>query len=151
MDLSIFKNRLKIQIRYDDLDTYGHVNNKVFLSYLEEARIYYVSQLDIKQFNIFDFGAVVGRIDIKYTSPLHFGDDAWVYTRCSRIGNKSYDLQTIVVKKDGDKEIISAIATATMVSYDLKKGTTKPNNPQMYDIISAYEIVKPSTEQLPEK
>lgn len=146
MDLSIFKNRLKLQLRYDDLDTYGHVNNKVFLSFLEEGRINYINELNIKKYNIFDFGAVVGRIDIKYTAPLHFGDEAWVYTRCSRIGNKSYDLQSVIVKKQDGEEIISAIANVTMVSYDLKSGKSKPNDPKMYEIISEYEIIPPLKE-----
>ncbi len=144
MDLSKFKSKTKIQIRYADLDTYGHVNNKNFLSFLEEARISYIKDIGLdKEVTIFDFGSVVGRIDIKYIHPVQFGDDVWVYTRCTRLGNKSYDLENIIIVHKKDKEIISAVATVTMVSFDLKIGKTKPLDKEMIKIIDEFEIEKP--------
>ncbi len=142
-DLDAIKNRLRIEVRYDDLDTYGHVNNKVFLSYLEEARIYYMREVMNFVPDNLDFEAVVGRVDIKYMAPLFLYDDVWVYTHCSRIGKKSYDLVSYIIKKVENKEIISAIATVTMVSYDLKKGISKANNEKMINKILDYEQVKP--------
>ena len=144
MDLSKFRSKTQIKIRYADLDTYGHVNNKVFLSFLEEARIAYIKDLGLdKKVTIFDFGSVVGRIDIKYLYPVQFGDDVWAYTRCNRLGNKSYDLENVIVVNKNGKEIISAEATVTMVSFDLKTGKTKPLTPEMIKAVEEFEIEKP--------
>ncbi len=144
MDLTKFKSKIKIQIRYADLDTYGHVNNKIYLSYLEEARIAYIKDLGLdKKITIFDFGSVVGRIDIKYLYPIKFGDEVWALTRCSRLGNKSYDLENlIIVKKDG-KHIIAARAIVTMVAFDPKTGKSKPLDTEMIRIVNNFEIEKP--------
>ena len=143
MKLKDIKNRLSISLRYADLDTYAHVNNKAFLTFLEDARIYYIK--DVMDFmpSDFDYQAVVGRIDISYLAPLFLYDEVWVYTRCSRIGSKSYDLESYVVKIIDNKEIISAKAVVTMVSYNLKKGTTKSNDLSMIQKVKDYEIVKP--------
>lgn len=141
--LKKIKNRLEISVRYDDLDTYGHVNNKVYLSYLEEARIHYLNDVTGFMPSNLDFEAVVGRIDIKYTAPLFLNDETWVYTHCSRIGTKSYDLTSYIIKKVNEKEIVSAIAVVTMVSFDLKKGVTKPNNEKMIAKILEYENITP--------
>ncbi len=144
MDISKFKSKTKIKIRYADLDTYGHVNNKVFLSFLEEARIAYIKDIGLdKMVTIFDFGSVVGRIDIKYLYPIHFGDEVWAYTRCSKLGNKSYDLENVIVINKNGKEIISAKATVTMVSFDLKTGKTKPLSNEMTKAVEKFEIEKP--------
>jgi acyl-CoA thioester hydrolase len=52
IDLSIFKLKLPVNIRFSDFDLLAHVNNATFLTYLEEARIEY-------------FATVIGdRIDI---------------------------------------------------------------------------------------
>ena len=144
MDISKFKSKTKIQIRYADLDTYGHVNNKAYLSFLEEARIQYIKDLKLEsKITIFDFGAVVGRIDIKYLYPIQYSDEVWAYTRCSRLGNKSYDLENLIVINRGDKNIIAAHALVTMVSYDLKKGQSKPLDPDLVEIVNNFEIEKP--------
>jgi acyl-CoA thioester hydrolase len=143
INLDKYKSRLKIQVRYADLDTYGHVNNKAYLSFLEEARIKYRTQVNGAIDKNLDFEAVVGRIDIKYLAPIMLFDEVWIYTRCSRIGGKSYDLESHIVKIKDEKEIISAIAVVTLVSFDLKTGKTKANPQTMIEKILDYEEEKP--------
>ena len=139
MNLEKFKNRIKIEIRYADLDTYGHVNNKAFVSFLEDARIYYMKEVMNFIPKNLDFEAVVGRIDISYLAPLFLYDEVWVYTRCSKIGSKSYDLESYIIKKKEGKEIIASKAVVTLVSYDLKKGVSKENSPKMIQMMREYE------------
>jgi len=139
MNLEKFKNRLKIEIRYADLDTYRHVNNKAFISFLEDARIYYMKEVMNFIPENLDFEAVVGRIDISYLAPLFLYDDVWVYTRCSKIGTKSYDLESYIVKKKEGEEIITSKAIVTLVSYNLEKGISKNNNAEMIELIKKYE------------
>lgn len=147
MDLSKFKSKLRLHVRYADLDTYGHVNNKVYLSYLEEARIAYIHDLGLdKKVTIFDFGAVVARIDIKYIYPVQFGDELWAYTRCIRLGNKSYDLENLIVVKKNHRDIIAARAIVTMVAFDLKTGKSIPIDEEMVELIKNFEIEQPKTQ-----
>lgn len=144
MNLSNFRSKVRIQVRYADLDTYGHVNNKVYLSYLEEARIAYIHDLGLgDKITVFDFGSVVGRIDIKYLRPIEFGDEVWAYTRCSRLGKKSYDLENIIVIRRENQELIAARAIVTMVSFDIKTKKSKPIDQVIIDRVNEFEIEKP--------
>ncbi|MFJ3820245.1 acyl-CoA thioesterase [Streptomyces nodosus] len=53
-------------LRWADMDAYGHVNNVVFLRYLEEARIDFLFRPDKE----FQQGSVVARHEIDYKRQL---------------------------------------------------------------------------------
>ncbi len=138
-----FKSKTEISVRYDDLDTLGHVNNKIYLSYLEESRIKYMTDVLGFKKDSLAFDVVVGRIDISYLSPLYLNDTVFVYTRISRIGEKSFDFQCYVTKTENNKIVFAAYALVTMVSVDQKTGKTKPNEKEMVKAVLAFETLKP--------
>lgn len=138
-----FKSIVKVNVRYDDLDTLGHVNNKTYLSYLEESRIKYVTDVFGFDGNSLNFDIVVGRIDIKYLQAVFLNDDVSVYTRISRIGKKSYDFECYIVKKIDNIMQIAASAVVTMVSVNMKTGKTKLNEQDKTEAVLNYESIKP--------
>lgn len=143
INIDDFKSIINIKVRYDDLDTLGHVNNKTYLSYLEESRIKYMSDVLGLNTGSLDFDVVVGRVDIKYLAPLYINDDVYAYTRISRIGEKSYDFETWIVKQNGNGVKPSAYALVTLVSVDQKTGKSKSNEPQMIDSVLNFEKIRP--------
>ena len=102
-----------------------HVNNAAYLTYLEEARINYFNTLFNRKKESLDFEAVVGRIEINYLYPIVFGDEVEVYTRISKLGTKSVDVEHIIVVKKGNKLIKAATSLTKLVYYDYKVQTTK--------------------------
>ena len=52
-------------VRFRDVDSVGHVNNAVYLTYMEEARIAFLSQASEED----ALGMVVARIEIDFRSP----------------------------------------------------------------------------------
>ena len=96
-------------VRFRDLDSMGHVNNAVFLTYLEEARVAF----------LFGRGAttdslIVARVEIDYRSPVRLGETVDVGVRCTRLGTKSFDLEYVV--SAGDR--VLAEAKTVLVAYD---------------------------------
>ena len=75
------------RVRFRDCDAMGHVNNAVYSTYLEEARIGVLGDL-------IDF--ILARVEIDFRSELRMGEDVEVHTRCSRIGTKSFDLEHVI-------------------------------------------------------
>ena len=67
-------------VRFRDCDAMGHVNNAVYSTYLEEARIGVLGALH-------DF--ILARVEIDFRSELRNGEDVEVRTRCSRIATRS--------------------------------------------------------------
>ncbi|HUQ22649.1 MAG TPA: thioesterase family protein [Gaiellaceae bacterium] len=94
------------RVRFRDCDAMGHVNNAVYSTYLEEARIGVLGDL-------FDF--ILARVEIDFRSELRMGEEVEVRTRCPRVGTKSFDLEHIVSASDGR---VVAEAKSVLVSYD---------------------------------
>ena len=115
-----FKHKIKIKVRFSDLDAMRHVNNATYLTYLEEARIaYYKDVLDLPNEDL-DFGAVVAKIEISYIQPLVLGEEIEVLTRTFKFGRKSSDIENLIVVERKGEKIIAAQAFTKLVSYDYK-------------------------------
>ena len=123
-EIKSFTHIIKIPIRYDDLDTLGHVNNKAYLSYLEEARIDFHKRVFGWNGKL-EFNAVVAKIEINYLRPIFYGDSLHAYTKLSHIGTKSFEIITVfVVEKEGNSLIKVSDSKVVLVNIDLKTGKT---------------------------
>jgi acyl-CoA thioester hydrolase len=93
----------KIQVRWDDLDAFNHVNNAAYLTYIQEARadlIWYSRAAIGKEPVLADM--VVARNEVDYLIPLYNGGyEVDVYIWCSRIGNASFDLEYEIKTGEG--------------------------------------------------
>jgi acyl-CoA thioester hydrolase len=112
----------RIRIRWRDIDAYGHVNNAVYLNYLEEARDAFVQKVLRPTTNTWDF--VLARVAIDYRAELT-QDDAEVLVRCRlhSIGRASLRTREEVAKLDGT---VSAEAESVVVARSPSTGKSRP-------------------------
>ena len=101
------------RVRFRDCDAMGHVNNAVYSTYLEEARIGVLGGLS-------EF--ILARMEIDFRAELRAGEEVEVGTRCSRIGTKSFDLEH-ELRSDGR---LVAAARSVLVAYDYERGESVP-------------------------
>jgi acyl-CoA thioester hydrolase len=139
MEEKNFKHKIKINVRFSDLDAMRHVNNAAYLSYLEEARISYFNDILGRPNNSLNFGAVIARIEIDYLQPINLGDELEILTRVSKIGNKSSDVEHLIIIERGSERIQAAAALTKLVSYDYKKLQSMPIPEEMKSKIKMYE------------
>jgi len=114
--LSDYKYKTPIAIRFSDIDAVGHVNNAIYLTYFEVARINYFK--DILGWNLREHGIIVGRNEVNYLKPIILDDEIACYVRTTRIGNSSFDVMQVLVKKTTDGEEICTVGKAVCISYD---------------------------------
>ncbi len=112
-----FRFHTPMTIRFADLDALGHVNNAKYLTYIETARMGYVAAV-CKLENPLDVGMILAKITVEYKLPLTLGDSIDLYTRCVRIGNKSFDLETVILLGSNETVSIAASGQQVMVAYD---------------------------------
>lgn len=104
----------QVEIRWHDVDAYRHVNNAVFLTYLEEARDEWLERVLGRSDELWDF--VLGRVEIDYRQELTQEDDAVLVTcALDSIGNSSVKTIEEIRKLDGS---LSAEARAVLVALD---------------------------------
>jgi acyl-CoA thioester hydrolase len=112
------------RVRFRDCDAMGHVNNAVYSTFFEEARIDALGGLA-------DF--ILARVEIDFLSELRAGEQIEVGTRCSRIGNKSLDLEH-EIHANGR---IAARAKSVLVGYDYARGESAPLPEELKSRLSA--------------
>lgn len=101
------------RVRFRDCDAMGHVNNAVYSTYLEQARIGIVG--DLEPF-------ILARVEIDFRAELRSGEDVEVRSRCSHVGTKSFELQHQIWAG----ERLVAEAKSVLVGYDYGAGTSVP-------------------------
>ena len=75
-----------IQIRYSDIDEYGHVSNSVYSQYFDIGRIHFFTEL--KKITEVP-NMVIVSIKMDMLKEIRFNDEVVIKTRCSKMGNKS--------------------------------------------------------------
>jgi len=102
----------EMPIRYRDLDPWDHVNNVVYGTYLEQARIEYLdSVLDapLEQREV-----VLAHLELDFEQSVEYDDDLTVAVRASEVGTSSISL-VYEVRADGE---VAATGETTQVYVD---------------------------------
>jgi len=130
-----------IVVRYSDLDPQGHVNNVVYLTYLESARLGYYQQVGIYHPDLkLLTGMVVVHNEIDYLASIRFGQAVRVGLRVKSLGTKSI---TFAFQIETDPEGIPlARGKSVMVTYDNEKAQSIPIPPDWRERILQYERQK---------
>ncbi|MFL5767349.1 MAG: acyl-CoA thioesterase [Actinomycetota bacterium] len=112
----------RVEIRWRDMDAYGHVNNAVYLTYLEWARDEWIQGVLGSVTDTWDF--VLAHVEIDFRSELT-QDDEEVTVRCGldRVGTSSIRTREEIRKRDGT---LSAEAAAVIVPRDKESGRSRP-------------------------
>jgi acyl-CoA thioester hydrolase len=104
-------------VRFRDLDAKGHVNNAVYLTYMESARIAFVARASAHELPF-----IIARIEIDFRAPLELGETVEIGVRAARFGTKSFDLEYEL--RAGGRLV--AEAKSVCVGYDYESGETVP-------------------------
>jgi acyl-CoA thioester hydrolase len=81
-----------VEVRWGDIDAFGHVNHRAHLMWCEEARNQYFRALGQFPFGIDRPGPVVREVSFNYEKPLGLGDDVLVAARVDWIRNTSFQM-----------------------------------------------------------
>ncbi|MGI8893199.1 MAG: acyl-CoA thioesterase [Bacteroidia bacterium] len=118
-----FRHSCKIEVRFSDLDAFGHVNNARFLTYYEEARVKYFDEIVTVPVYWAKQGLILARIECDFRDAIKHGDELIVYTRCSRIGTKSFDLNYLIERKSKGKISVASTGMSVLVAFDYEKNS----------------------------
>ena len=114
--LSDFFHAIDVQIRFNDVDILGHLNNTVYFSFFDTGKAYFFEKAFHRKMDWKNVECVVANIDCAYHAPIYFGEDIEVLTRCSHVGEKSFMLQQVIVEKNTRE--VKAAANTVMVSIN---------------------------------
>lgn len=110
----------KIQVRFSDLDIMGHVNNSIYLSYFEYARVHYFKELLGEHWDWTENGVLLVRNEVEYISPIFLNDEPVITIRTEHIGSKSF---TMLYRIEVNGKHCTS-GKSVLVCYDAKRDVT---------------------------
>lgn len=96
-----FSFSMDFNVRFSEVDMFGHMNNVASFAYFEEARIKYMQYVGIFTDLNSDEIPVVGDLQCDYHSQVYLGETLTLYVKIASIGNSSMDIHYLGVKPDG--------------------------------------------------
>ena len=121
-----FHHRLFIQIRFNDVDGFGHINNAIYQEYFDLGRVDYIEKTLGPLFGAEDQHLVVVSNKTDFTRPLYLKDEIEVFTRIYRLGNKSLRMIQWLVKKGEETPRVTCDSVMVGFITTKEKGMVLP-------------------------
>jgi acyl-CoA thioester hydrolase len=118
--MSEFNYEIELTVRYRDIDEMGHVNNAVYATYMEQARVQYIE--DVVDEPMMNVGGVVADLHIDFERPIGWGEEVTIAVRAGELGTSSIPLE-YEIRADGD---VAATGKTLMVTFDRESETSRP-------------------------
>ena len=115
--MSTFPFTHRETVRFRDLDALGHVNNAVYLTYLEQARVAFLAPKGAEINSM-----ILARVEIDFRAPVELGETVEITLWPSRVGTKSFELSYEL--RVGDRLV--AEAKTVLVAYDYERAQSQP-------------------------
>jgi acyl-CoA thioester hydrolase len=123
------------EVEFRDVDAADHVNNAVYLTYLESARIRYLIDTLGPEF-AYELSLILANIAVDFRSPARFPEALEIGARVTRIGTKSFDMEHEI--RGGDGRLVLE-ASSVLVAYDYEAGAPMAVPEAWRARIDAYE------------
>lgn len=130
-----FRHRTRVEVRFRDIDAFGHVNNAVTSTYVEQARVNYLRDvLAVEPVGLMPL--ILAMIKIDYVSPIFLRDEVEVGSRVDWIGSSSIAMSHGLWAEDG-REL--ARASSVLVTYDYDQARPMPVPDNWRGVLTAHE------------
>ncbi|NOZ01967.1 MAG: acyl-CoA thioesterase [Deltaproteobacteria bacterium] len=111
----------KMRVEFRDLDAMGHVNNAVYMSYLETARMdFYDQTFGEDGFNRFPI--ILGEVRIRFKSPAYIKEVLELGIRVTEISRRTFTFEYLIREEKTGRLVVEA--ESIQVMYDYKAGKT---------------------------
>jgi acyl-CoA thioester hydrolase len=132
-----FRFSIAINVRFRDIDALGHVNNAVYFTYMEQARVDYLQQLGLYKRTQSDPGIIIAEATCQYKAPIRMNAVVVVKVRVSQIGNSSFTMDYQLEDQAGGQ--IMALGRTVNVAYDYVAGRSTPLLPEWRRALEEFE------------
>ena len=131
-NINDFNFHYKIETRWKDLDAFQHINNAVYATYIESARVDLFKRWGIPGTNT-GKSIIMASLKINYLKQLKHPSSLVIGQRVSRLGKTSFDIESIIFDEE-QNPVCHAIVVAVCFDFDSQKSI------DVYEsIISDYE------------
>ena len=139
-----FRHSLPLQIRFNDIDTLGHVNNSVYFPFFDLGKANYFNAVRGEEIDWKRADIVVANINCDFVAPVYFHENIEVRTQVERVGGKSFRMIQAIV--NAETEEVKCLCATIMVGFDVAHGCAVPIADEWKVALNAFEGRDLSTE-----
>ena len=137
MDNIKFNHTTPIQLRFNDFDALGHVNNSVYFSFYDLGKTSYFDEVVPGATSSKEVGVVIANIQVSFLLSVYPGENVAVETAVVEIGNKSFKLLQQLI--DVDTKDVKCICQTVMVCFDAKTKSSHPISDEWRKAMADFE------------
>lgn len=127
--------------RWGDADTFGHLNNAKYVTFLETGRIdYFTRLLDLRFEQSIEQGIILADLNITFLQQVHHPAELEIGSCISRLGNSSLDMDASIFIKNKDAPV--ATSKAILVWFNYKENRSQPIPRSVREKITAFDGVE---------
>ena len=112
--LNEFPIHYEINTRWKDMDSFGHINNAIYLTYIENARVDLFNRWNIVHP---EKSIILASIKIDFIKEIKHPTTLIVGSKVKRTGNSSFDIQSNIYNKKENFLLSTSLATCVCYNY----------------------------------
>lgn len=136
-----FNHSEKIQMRFNDIDVLGHVNNAVQITYFDFGKVRYFETLKKQIIDWSGSDLVMVHFEVDFKEPIFRQNSIVVKTKVYEIGNKS--LKLVQILQDTNTGHIKSVCKSVMCGFDTKTNKGLVISDEWRELIQKYECFHP--------
>jgi acyl-CoA thioester hydrolase len=118
------EHSVRVQVRWRDIDTLGHLNQSVYHELIEEARIALIAELLRRVEEPHRGGYVLAHVDLDYHAEVRKDHgEVEITARVTRVGTTSLEMEHEINLPDGR---LAASGKSVLVAWDLATRSKRP-------------------------
>ena len=119
---------LPLQLRFNDIDMMGHVNNAIYLEFFDLGKEHFFAEAGLDLYG-HDFTIMIVHIDVDFKRQVHFNDHIAVASTITHYGNKSLTFEQRIVRLDSNGKAVDidhsmAVCRTVMSGYSRSQQTS---------------------------
>lgn len=118
-ELTTFRHKTPVQLRFNDVDAFGHINNSVYFALYDLAKTEYLRDVSDPDFTRKDIRPVVANVNADFIHPVYYGDNIEIQTAVTHLGNTSFVISQQAI--DIDKKRVVCKCRTVMVCFSVSK------------------------------
>lgn len=123
--MSLYKFSIDLEVRFRDLDAFGHVNNAVYLTYFEVARMHYWKKV-FSENPYINLRFLVVRSECDYRSQAHLGDVLSIAVRIPELRNSSFVFDYHISEIKSGRIVAEGRTVQAFYDHETKKSRPIP-------------------------
>ena len=130
-------HKIPIQIRFSDIDRFGHVNNSIYNQYFDVARLDYLNKTIGKLIDWNGKTMVLVHVANDFLQPTHLSDTIFVTTQIVKTGNRSIAMNQQIIDDKGNVKVKSHSILSTL---DVRNNTSFPIPEEWIKAVEEFEV-----------